>query len=307
MARAERPAPGSQGPVHPIRVTARLAGLTVDTLRAWERRYAAVRPVRGARGRTYSEDDVARLQVLRALVHRGHTIGAVAGLSNTRLRQLLERSSATVVDQAPSTPLASIQTITTALDSYDLEAVERSLNTFALLLPPRDLVFTMVLPLLRDVGDRWSRGMLRPSQEHLISAIVRSVLGGLLRALARPDAAPKMVFAAPAGEHHELGLLSAALLAASSGAGVLYLGSNLPAEDIAHAAGATDARVIVLALTARGVVAPAQRRALARLSRERAVWAGGAEAGSIVDADGSRIQRIEDLVSFVPKVSGLVC
>lgn len=40
-------------------------------------------------------------------------------------------------------------------------------------------------------------GRLRPAQEHLVSAIVRSVLGGLLRAAMRPNASPKIVFATP--------------------------------------------------------------------------------------------------------------
>jgi DNA-binding transcriptional MerR regulator len=306
MARPERPTPRSTSTMHPIRVAARLAGLSVDTLRAWERRHAAVRPARGARGRAYSDADVARLQVLGALVRRGHAIGSVAGLGDADLRRLITRSTTTAIDQAPSTPLASIQTIATALDRYDLEAVERSLNTFAVLLPPRDLIFTIVLPLLRDVGDRWSRGALRPSQEHLISAIVRSVLGGLLRSLTRPEAVAHVVFAAPAGERHELGLLSAALLTASSGAGVVYLGSDLPAGDIAHAAAATDARLVVLALTARDVVPQAERRAIARLSRDRVVWAGGAEASRVADVGGSRVHVIDDLAAFVPRVNDLV-
>ena len=33
---------------YPIRVVARMTGLTIDTLRAWERRYQAVVPARAA-------------------------------------------------------------------------------------------------------------------------------------------------------------------------------------------------------------------------------------------------------------------
>ncbi|MCC7043692.1 MAG: MerR family transcriptional regulator [Acidobacteria bacterium] len=282
---------------------ARLTGLTVDTLRAWERRYQAVRPTRDGRGRTYSEADIARLKALGDLVRRGHAIGSVAGLDDERLRRLLERSrAASGAGQAPQVTLANLGTITTALDAYDLDEVERALNTFAVLLPPRDLVFRVVLPLLREVGDRWERGTLRPSQEHLISAIVRSVLGGLLRAATRPNGQtrPHAVFATPAGERHELGLLSAAVLAASAGISLVYLGADLPASDIGHAAATTDARVVVLALTTSGGLAPAERRALADLARERAVWAGGAAAaGSLARPGNGRIRTIPDLESFV--------
>jgi DNA-binding transcriptional MerR regulator len=292
----------ADGSAHPIRVVARLTGLTVDTLRAWERRYDAVRPARDARGRTYSEADVARLRTLGDLVRRGHAIGSVAGLDDERLRRLLERSAAARGSgRAPQVTPANLDAITMALDAYDLDEVERALNTFAVLLPPRDLVFGVVLPLLREVGDRWRRGTLRPSQEHLISAIVRSVLGGLLRAAARPNGQtrPHAVFATPAGERHELGLLSAAVLAASAGIGLVYLGADLPAADIRHAAVTTDARVVVLALTTPGGPAQAERRALADLSTRRAVWAGGAAAGSLTRPGHGRIRTFDDLESFV--------
>ena len=56
---------------YPIRAVARMTGISVDTLRAWERRYEAVSPARNDRGRLYSDDDVARLQKLGELVKRG--------------------------------------------------------------------------------------------------------------------------------------------------------------------------------------------------------------------------------------------
>jgi hypothetical protein len=296
---------GFDGAAHPIRVAARLTGLTVDTLRAWERRYEAVRPSRDGRGRAYSESDVARLKTLGDLVRGGHAIGSVAGLDDASLSRLLNRSAAASgPERAPRVPLANLGTITTALDAYDLDEVDRALNTFAVLLPPRDLVLTVVLPLLREVGARWERGALRPSQEHLISAIVRSVLGGLLRAATRPNghARPDAVFATPSGERHELGLLSAAVLAASAGIRVVYLGPDLPAADIAHAAATTDARAVVLALTTRGALAQAERRALLRLSRERTVWAGGAAAGRVTRPGDGQIRAIGDLESFVVRL-----
>ena len=57
----------------PLRVVARRAGLSADVLRAWERRYKAVVPVRTDTGRRmYSADDVERLVLLRRLTLAGH-------------------------------------------------------------------------------------------------------------------------------------------------------------------------------------------------------------------------------------------
>ena len=76
-------------PGYPIRAVARMTGLSVDTLRAWERRYEAVVPTRDDRGRIYSDADVDRLRQLAVLVDRGHAIGAVANLPAGELQRLM--------------------------------------------------------------------------------------------------------------------------------------------------------------------------------------------------------------------------
>src|SRR5512138_1466617 len=74
---------------YPIRAVSKLTGISVDTLRAWERRYRVVEPERDERGRMYSEQDVERLRLLRAAIERGHAIGRVAVLATDDLRALL--------------------------------------------------------------------------------------------------------------------------------------------------------------------------------------------------------------------------
>jgi len=122
------------------------------------------------------------------------------------------------------------------------------------------------------LGDHWQTGEVRPAQEHLVSAIVRSVLGGLLRATARPGGLPKIVFATPAGERHELGLLCAALLAASEGYGIVFLGADLPAAEIVHAAVQSGATIVVVSMTTPGLVAPAELRGLTKLPVSVQLW-----------------------------------
>ena len=74
----------SKAPAHyPIRAVSRLTGISIDTLRAWERRHDAVTPVRDERGRMYTDADVARLRLLRQAVEQGHSIGRLAGLTDS--------------------------------------------------------------------------------------------------------------------------------------------------------------------------------------------------------------------------------
>lgn len=58
---------------------ARRTGMTVPTLRAWERRYGLLVPVRTAGGhRRYSEEDVRRVLAVLEFVRRGWAVGAAA-------------------------------------------------------------------------------------------------------------------------------------------------------------------------------------------------------------------------------------
>ncbi|PHV05645.1 helix-turn-helix-type transcriptional regulator [Janthinobacterium sp. BJB412] len=72
-------------------VAARLAGLPVETLRVWERRYGVSEPARSAHGqRLYSGAQVRRLALVKQLVDQGHPIRALARLPLQQLQQLSE-------------------------------------------------------------------------------------------------------------------------------------------------------------------------------------------------------------------------
>jgi DNA-binding transcriptional MerR regulator len=76
-------------PTYRSGTAARLAGIPVDTLRMWERRYHVVGPQVSARGhRRYAAEDVERLALIKGLVDLGHSIGAIAHLPSTRLHEL---------------------------------------------------------------------------------------------------------------------------------------------------------------------------------------------------------------------------
>jgi DNA-binding transcriptional MerR regulator len=70
-------------------VAARLAGLSAETLRVWERRYDLSDTERSARGqRLYSPEQVRRLGLLKQLVDQGHAIGVLASLPMEQLQEL---------------------------------------------------------------------------------------------------------------------------------------------------------------------------------------------------------------------------
>ena len=73
-----------------IGTVSRLTGISQHTLRVWERRYKAVESGRSEGGRRlYSNDDVERLTLLKALVDRGDRIGQIASEDTDALRARL--------------------------------------------------------------------------------------------------------------------------------------------------------------------------------------------------------------------------
>ncbi len=269
----------SNGLRYPIASAARLAGLSIDTLRAWERRYAAVAPGRGARGRVYTEAQVARLRRLAALVRLGHTISDVAGLSDTQLEQVLERSH-----QVPAGPVTAgqppepspVARIIEAIDRFDQAAADREVARLAAFQASRTLVHEAALPLMREAGSRWHSGAWSVAQEHMLSATLRTVVAGTARLEPSPDGAPRLVFATPEGEPHEFGILAAAMLASAARLGVVYLGASLPADEIADASERVGAAAAVIGVTGGSAAAIRQLPTLRRLVRPRTeVWAGG--------------------------------
>ena len=134
---------------YPIRVTASLTGLSIDTLRAWERRYQAVTPQRGDRGRAYGEEQIQRLILLRKVVACGHAIGQVAPLSDTQLQQLLEGpSTSPALPESTGGMHDGLHAVVAAIESFDYAAANSHLSRMAALLPVRDFVDEVVLSLI---------------------------------------------------------------------------------------------------------------------------------------------------------------
>jgi methanogenic corrinoid protein MtbC1 len=283
-------------PHYPIRAVAQMTGLSVDTLRAWERRYQAVRPIRDDRGRVYTSEHVARLKRLAALVGSGHAIGRIARLSDGELARI------ELAPPAPSIPVVSdavdLAPLLDALQRYDLPTIETLLNRQALLLTPKDLIFSVVLPALRSVGERWEAGAVRPAHEHLVSGVIRSVLGTLLRTMPRSTPAKKLVLASASGERHELGLLSAGVLAAAAGLDVIYLGPDLPVPDIVHVAVTAKADVVLIAATIGNAVDRHELQQLSQLPDDVEIWCGGPQSEAVREAIGPRVRAIAGLEQF---------
>ncbi len=285
---------------YPIGVAARLTGVPIETLRAWERRHGVVEPGREGGVRTYADADLRKLRLLRELVEAGHPIGRLATLGDRELRALAgaqrgEPGRVRAVRAGAAEPDdARVDRIWSALERFDVDAAEAALERLAALLPAEAVCLEVALPLLRRIGDAWSEGRLGIAHEHLVSGALRTLLGSLTRLLrpARPAGARRVVFAAVEGELHELGLLAGSLLAAAAGLSPVYLGPNVPARDVVDAARWTAARAVVLAaVSERPGSDPA--RAVAEIAR-------AVPAGVEVLVGGAKTERLGSALKAGP-------
>ncbi len=271
--------------MYSIKAVSQATGLTVETLRAWERRYGVVVPRRDANGRrAYGPEDVLRLRLLREATERGHPIGRLVGLGDAELSGLLEENTST---RRAAGPGGFAGRILDAARDFRAAECEQVLTLAIALLPPAQLFTEVLQPLLREVGDRWHRGDLAISQERLVSSTVRRHLGLVLESYERSARRQDIVFATLPGERHELGLLMAAIVCASRGFRTHYLGPDLPAKEIALFAREVGASIVALSVVLQERLGdvPAELGTLAAsLGPDTTVWVGGSGA-QLLDKD----------------------
>jgi methanogenic corrinoid protein MtbC1 len=286
--------------------------LTPDVLRVWEKRYGAVSPTRVDTGRRlYSDGDVERLLLLRRATLGGRRIGQVAGLPTDELEMLVvtdEAAMAAAPRPAGAPKPAAGGTnhhFDASLDAVlrlDAPALENAVSGAAVALSTPALLDEVLIPLLHIIGEQWRVGTARVANEHLATAVTRSLLGRLRVTTEAVNGAPEVIVTTPAGQLHELGAMMAAMTAASEGWRVTYLGPNLPAEEIAAAAAQRNARAVALSVVYPADdprVAEELRRLRELVGPEITILVGGSGAEHYAHIlDDAGIRRRSDFATF---------
>jgi DNA-binding transcriptional MerR regulator/methylmalonyl-CoA mutase cobalamin-binding subunit len=280
---------------YPLGAVSRLTGLSAEVLRAWERRYGAVQPPRTPGGtRRYRAQDVERLQMLKRAVDAGHRIGDVASLEDAELARRVERKREAGSDH--------IKQVLAALLQFNAAEVQRLLAIQLSALGPIRFASDYVAPLVREIGERWANGSLPIGSEHIASGFLRSMLGSSLQPNVASLMGPRIVFATPPGERHEIGLQMVALTAMGAGAAPIYLGAELPVEELLLAVARTNASALALSLVTIDATDAARTVGALRagLAPDVQLWIGGAQAPSLPPIGGVEcIQSLEACESRV--------
>jgi DNA-binding transcriptional MerR regulator len=227
-----------------IHEVAQLTGLEPARLRAWERRYSVVRPVRQANGyRSYTAEQVALLRSYARLISGGERIGDLVSRPVEEVIALAEGRG--TGDTAHGALLDAVKAL-------DRERLEVLVTQEIARLGAHAFAHQVVLPLAQVVGDLWALGKLPVAGEHLASEVIVHELKSALRR--NRTSGPLAVAACLPGERHEWGILVALTEMQQRGWRLHYLGPDLPVEDAVEATWRIRPRVLAFTASHHSII-----------------------------------------------------
>lgn len=279
----------------------RRVGVSDHVLRAWERRYGLLHPVRSPGGfRLYTSADERRVRRMLA--------NLAAGLSTAEAaREVLaaEQAAWPAPDYAEARGRGAldegIERLRRALDELDESAAQVVLDRLLADFTVEAVLSEVVLPYLRQLGERWEAGTVSVAHEHFASNVLRGRLASLARGWGR-GRGPRAVLACPPGELHDLPLLAFGITLNRQGWRVDYLGADTPLEDLTRVVAEVGPDLVVLS-----AVTPERFKRVAvqlgRIARTAPLAIGGAGATRArADAIGARLLSADPVTAAMELV-----
>lgn len=232
---------GSDKPLYNIGVVARMTGVSMATLRAWERRYGFPDSERTSGGhRLYSERDVMRLRWVKERIEEGmqtaQAINALRHQENTGQLALIEPWRGDQPHAALHTPAQHIHTVSEqlfqALIGRDLALADRLLGDGLAISTPEDLILEVIGPTIARVGDAWEDGQISVATEHLATNYLRQRMLMWMMSGPPTKAIDPIVLACAPNEWHEGSLMILGTLLRRRRWPVAYLGQAVPLKDL---------------------------------------------------------------------------
>lgn len=232
-----------------IHIASEMTGVSEGLIRAWERRYGVLKPRRTASGyRAYTQGDIEVLKRLKKLTEEGVSIAEAVGLLpqiKQEAKDHLEAQESPRIAPAAEQYGRWRQEVLVAAERLDQQVIERVLDEAMASLPPVAFFDDVLMPLQREVGERWHAGQMTIAEEHLVTQAARQRVLTLLHQ-APKRARAHVVCACFPHEDHELGLMGVALRFRHAGWRVTFLGARTPPEHLARVARMLSPELIAL-------------------------------------------------------------
>ncbi|MCG6971496.1 MAG: MerR family transcriptional regulator [Gammaproteobacteria bacterium] len=226
--------------LYPIRTVSSLTGVNSITLRAWERRYGLIKPVRTPKGhRLYTQNDIDLIQQVLELLDKGISIGQV--------KDHLQGSAQETFSREKSDPWSAYQRrMLNAIVRFDVNGLDNTYNDALSLYPVEMVTKHLILPLLKTLGLRWESAEGSIAEEHFFGAYLRNKLGARFHHHPTSLEGPAIVAACMPGEQHEIGLMLFCLSALTHGYRIVYLGADTPLDEIVTPVERSESQAVLL-------------------------------------------------------------
>jgi MerR family transcriptional regulator, light-induced transcriptional regulator len=277
----------STTPAFNLKVVLKETGIAADTLRAWERRYGLPMPQRSAGGhRLYSQRDIETIKWLMKRQEDGLSISRAVDLWNEQIASGADPLADLVQTAAAAAIPVTYKPSETTLDSlraqwieaclnFSESTAEQALNQAFSLFPVEAVCIDVLQKGLSEVGERWYENRASVQQEHFASALAMRRLDAMLSASPAPTRDQTVLVGCPPEEWHTFTPLLLALLLRRRGLNVIYLGANVPVDQLSSTIEDTQANLVVLVAQQLITAATLQQTALTLSSRGTPVAFGG--------------------------------
>jgi len=216
--------------LYSIKDLERISGVKAHTIRIWEKRYGIVSPQRtDSNIRFYCDTEVKKLMNISILLNHGYKISKLAGFDSEELsRKVLEVS---MISNGHDT---QIENLVMAMIEMDEAKFEKLLNQSIIKEGFENTVFKLLYPFFERIGVLWQAGSINPAHEHFITNLVKQKIYVAIDSIPVPAGheVKKFLLFLPEWDLHELGLLVYNYIIKSRGYKIIYLGANVPEEDV---------------------------------------------------------------------------
>jgi len=249
----------SDTPAFNLKVVLQETGIKPDTIRAWERRYGLPEPERTSGGhRLYSQRDIEMIKWLMARQEEGLSISRAIDLwrgyeaegQDPLDEQALPASDIAVPPKASFAIGAALDEIRQLWVEACLEFDEfraEAILAQAFAIYPAEVVCIEVLQKgISKIGQRWYLGQVSVQQEHFATALSLRKLNTLISACPPPYQKEKIIVACPPEEDHAFSALFITLALRQHGWPVIYLGANVPLQELKETIANLQPKLLVL-------------------------------------------------------------
>lgn len=210
-----------------------LSGIKAHTIRIWEKRYDLFSPNRDENNiRSYDSNDLKRILNIAFLNNFGYKISKIAQLSDSEIVDLAQKIYS---DKTESS--FAISKLKLAMFNFDAKLFH---ETYDKLLESKEfeaIFYEVFIPLLDEIGFLWQTETLTPIHEHFISSLIRQKLFSEIENAQKNlnvNSEEVFVLFLPMDEIHEIGIILVNYLLLKKGKQVIYLGENVPTEELKH-------------------------------------------------------------------------